>query len=351
MIGALTSALGLGAHDPAFWMPLAMMMVLMLMLVAGVLLDGFDLGVGCLTLFAPEELRLRMLSQLSPWRDANEFWLFMGLGLFLTAFPHAVQPVFGGLYGPLALLALGTFLRSVAFEFRMRSSQRARARWLVGFALGSLLVIVAHGLLLARVVSNFEEGSGYDWFAWFVVVCVFAFYCLLGATWLIMRVSGELRIRALLWGRRAVRWSAAGAVGVSVVLGFANPGVLIKWSDGLHWSVVALLWLFVLLGFVAIEMLLQRQLNHSYRATVVPFLLVTLIMLAMLGGLAYSFFPYIVLDDVTLWDGAASVASLRLLLSGLIIALPVAVIFNVWVYWRMFGLAIAPEPPSFRKIK
>ncbi|WP_353174477.1 cytochrome d ubiquinol oxidase subunit II [Paracandidimonas soli] len=349
MIGTLTAALGLGAHDPAFWMPLAMMVVLMIVLAAGVLLDGFDLGVGCLTLFAPQELRLRMLSLLSPWRDANEFWLIMGLGLFLAAFPNAVQPVMDGLYLPLTLLALGTLLRSVAFEFRMRSSSKARARWLGGFALGALMVATAHGLLLARVVTNFEEGTGYDWFALFVVVCVFATYCLLGATWLIMRVGGELRARALVWGRRAVRWAAAGTVGVSVVLGFANPGVLIKWSDGLHWSVVALLWSGVLFGFVVVEMLLQRQMNHSYRTTAIPFLLVLLILLAMLGGLAYSFFPYIVLDNVTLWDGAASVASLRLLLSCIVIALPVAVIFNVWVYWRMFGLSIAPEPPRFRK--
>ena len=97
MIGTLTAALGLGAQDPAFWMPLAMMAVLLIVLMAGVLLDGFDLGVGCLTLFAPQELRLRMLSLLSPWRDANEFWLIMGLGLFLSAFPNAVLPVMDGL--------------------------------------------------------------------------------------------------------------------------------------------------------------------------------------------------------------------------------------------------------------
>ena len=348
MIGTLTAALGLGAQDPAFWMPLAMMGILLIVLVAGVLLDGFDLGVGCLTLFAPQELRLRMLSLLSPWRDANEFWLIMGLGLYLTAFPNAVQPVMDGLYVPPTLLALGTLLRSVAFEFRLRASSQSRARWLGLFALGSLAVAASHGLLLARIVTNFEEGPGYDWFACFVLVCVFATYCLLGATWLIMRVGGELRVRALVWGRRAVRWSAAGMVGVSVVLGFANPGVLLRWSDGLHWSVVVLLWCAVLLGFVLIEMLLQRQLNHSYRTTAIPFVFVVVLLLIMLGGLAYSFFPFIVLDNVTIWDGAASVASLRLLLSGVIIALPVAIVFNVWVYWRMFGLSVAPEPPRFR---
>src|SRR5690606_16994147 len=81
MIDSLAIALGLGTQDPAFWMPLIFMGLFFAIIVAGTVLDGFDVGVGCLALFAPAELRPRMLSLLSPWRDANEFWLFLGLGL------------------------------------------------------------------------------------------------------------------------------------------------------------------------------------------------------------------------------------------------------------------------------
>lgn len=350
MITALTSALGLGAQDPAFWMPLAFMVMLFVVLAAGVLLDGFDIGVGCLCLFAPGPLRPRMMALLSPWRDANEFWLFLGLGLFLTAFPHAVQPVLETLTLPLTLLALGTLLRSVSFEFRMRAPTDMRSRWQVGFALGAWMVAVSHGMMLAAFVTSFDQDDGQEWFAVFVAACVCAAYCLLGASWLIMREGGELRARAVLWARRAVRWAAAGAVGVSAVLGLANPAVLVRWSDGLHWLFVALLWTGMLAGFIAIEMTLQRMINRSYRTTALPFLLTMLMLLAVLGGLFYSVFPYIVLDDVTIWDGAASVSSLRLVLSALIVALPVAVIFNVWVYWRMFGLSKPPTPPDYRRL-
>jgi len=76
--------------------------------------------------------------------------------------------------------------------------------------------------------------------------------------------------------------------------------------------------------------------------------MVLLIFLVTLGGLGYSFFPYLVLDNITIWDAAASVSSLRLILSATVIALPVALIFNIWVYWRMFGLSRPPVPPDFK---
>jgi len=347
MIAALAVSLGLSASDPGFWMPLAFMALLFAIIVAGTVLDGFDVGVGCLALFAPAALRPRMLSLLSLWRDANEFWLFLGLGLFVTAFPNAWGSVLGRLYLPLTMLALGVFLRSVSFEMRLRAPHELQARWLFGFAIGSVLTALSHGVLLARLVVSYEPGLPYVWFSVFVGLCGLAAYCLLGAAWLIMREAGELRARAVMWGRRAVRWSAAGAVGVSVVLAFANSGVFLKWSDGPHWPVVAGLWILLLLCFVSIEMCLQRMINRSYRTTALPFMMTLIVFLIVLGGLGYSFFPFLVLDDITIWDGAASADSLRLVLAGSIVALPVALIFNIWVYWRMFGLSKAPQPPDF----
>ncbi|MBV6304797.1 cytochrome d ubiquinol oxidase subunit II [Candidimonas humi] len=348
MIDSLAASLGMSSHDPAFWMPLAFMGVLYAVIVAGTVLDGFDIGVGCLTLFAPAELRPRMASLLSPWRDANEFWLFLGMGLFVSAFPNAWGSIMGQLYLPLCLLALGVLLRSVSFEFRLRSPVEVQARWLQGFGIGSLVTALAHGLLLGQLVVSYQDEPGYTWFSVFTGVCVLAAYCLLGAVWLIMRVGGKLRVRAVLWGRRAVRWTAAGAVGVSVVLAFANTGVFLKWSDGPQWGVVVGLWIFLLVAFVSVEMCLQRMINSSYRTTMFPFLMVLLIFLVTLGGLGYSFFPYLVLDNITIWDAAASVSSLRLILSATVIALPVALIFNIWVYWRMFGLSRPPLPPDFK---
>src|SRR5690606_14437166 len=202
----------------------------------------------------------------------------------------------------------------------------------------SWITALAHGLLLGQIVVNYQTDRGYLWFTVFVGFCAIAAYCLLGAAWLIMREGGELRARAVIWGRRAVRWSAAGAVGVCVVLAFSNAGIFLRWTDDARLPLSAILWAVLLLCFVSIEMCLQRMINSSYRTTALPFLMTLMVFVLMLGGLAYSFFPYIVLDDLTLWDAATSVQSLRLVLSATVIALPVALLFNIRVYWRMFGL-------------
>jgi len=349
MIDTLVELLGISAQDPAFWMPLVFMGLLFATIVAGTVLDGFDIGVGCLTLFAPPGLRPRMMSLLGPWRDANEFWLFLGMGIFVAAFPQAWGSVMGQLYLPLCMLALGVLLRSVSFELRLRAPLEMQERWTLGFGIGSLVTALAHGFLLGQLVVTYQSGGGFIAFSVFVAVCCLAAYCLLGASWLIMREAGELRVRAVLWGRHAVRWAAAGSVGVSVVLAFANTGVFLKWSDGPQWTVVAGLWGLMLVCFVALEMCLQRMISRSYRTAALPFALTLVVFLVTLGGLGYSFFPYLVLDNATIWDAAASVDSLRLILAAAIVALPVALIFNIWVYWRMFGLSRPPVPPDFKR--
>ena len=133
-----------------------------------------------------------------------------------------------------------------------------------------------------------------------------------------------------------------------MVLAFANTGVFLKWSIGPDRDIVLGLWMAMLLCFVVIEMCLQRMITHSYRTTALPFALTLLIFILMLGGLGYSFFPYLVLDNITIWDAAASVSALQLILTAAGIALPVVLIFNIWVYRGMLGLSKAPTPPEFR---
>lgn len=348
MIQLLSTAVGLAPTDPAFWLPLFFSLVLMLTALAGAILDGFDIGVGCLSLVAPEPLRPRMMALLSPWRDANEFWLFLGLGIFVVAFPQAWAEVMAQLHLPLMFLALGVMARSVCFELRLRAPAEQQHLWQYGFAVGSLMTAFAHGLLLGTVIINYQGGGGYLWFVLFMGFCSVAAYVLLGASWLVMREGGELRMRAVVWGRRAVRWFAAGAVAASVVLALANPGVLLKWSEGTPRLAVLGFWIFTLVGFVVIEMNLQRLLNVSVRATVLPFLITLIIFLAVLLGLAFSLFPFLILDKVPIWDAVPDVQTLQLLWKISLFTLPFLVMFTLWVYWRMFGLSRPPTPPHFK---
>lgn len=206
MIAMLAASQGLNPDDPSFWMPLAFMALLFVVIAAGVVLDGFDLGVGILLQLAPAEERGRMMSLLSPWRDANEFWLLLGMGLFASAFPFAWGAVLGKLYGPLTFMVLGVVLRSVAFEFRIRARNEHKPRWIFAFWAGSLMTAFGQGMLLGRIATGYQSDAGYGWFALFVGLCAVAAYVLLGASWLVMRVDGDLQ-------RRAANWPATPSAG------------------------------------------------------------------------------------------------------------------------------------------
>lgn len=344
MIAALAASLGLSPHDPAFWMPLAFLGMLFILIAAGTVLDGFDLGVGILLQLAPPPERGRMMALLSPWRDANEFWLLLGVGLFVAAFPFAWGVVLGQLYVPLTLMLLGAVLRSVSFEFRIRARNEAKPRWLFGFWVGSLMTAFGQGVVLGRIATGYQTLPGYQWFSLFVGLCAVAAYVLLGASWLVMRVQGELQRRAVVWARHAIRWAAAGMVAIAVTLGLANAGIFYKWSNLGHLGLAAIMWIAMLLGFVGTEMVLARLPRHAERFSWLPFVACVCLFLLMLAGLGYSFFPYLILDDMTLWDGAAATSSLRLVLAGAVIAVPVILVFNILAYRSVFGKERPPRP-------
>jgi cytochrome d ubiquinol oxidase subunit II len=340
MIEALSASLGLNAGNPAFWMPLLMMALLFILIVGAALFDGFDIGVGILVLLAPQQARAQLMVVLSPLRDANGFWWLLALGLFLTAFPLAWGAVLGSLYVPMSLTMIGVMLRSVAFEFRIRAASEKRDRWMNMFWLGSVLTASGHGTLIAQLVLGAQHDMPALWFTGFIALCAVAGYGLLGACWLVMRLQGSLQLFAARWARHAIRWAAAGMVAVSIALGLANPAIFYKWSSATNLVMAAPVWLLMLVCFVGIDMSLSRVVQPRYRNLVwLPFALCLILFCAMLGGLTYSMFPFVILDNLTLWDAAAAQGSLQLVLAATIVVVPIMVIFNLMTYRWLFGRA------------
>ena len=91
-------------------------------ILAYVVLDGYDLGVGMLMAGAERPEQDRMVASIGPFWDANETWLVLGIGLLLVAFPVAHGDILGALYIPVALMLVGLVFRGVAFELRLKLS-------------------------------------------------------------------------------------------------------------------------------------------------------------------------------------------------------------------------------------
>src|SRR3954469_13732890 len=183
-----------------------------------VLLDGFDLGVGMLFPFAPDDAgRDTMMASVAPVWDGNETWLVMGGIGMLTAFPLAFAIIFPALYFPVLAMLLGLIFRGVAFEFRANASAGRRHWWDRAFFCGSLVATYAQGCVLGKFVLGFEvaggqfAGSSFDSIHPFVLAVGLGLVCgyvLLGATWLVMKTEGALRQ----WAQRMARLSLVGVL-------------------------------------------------------------------------------------------------------------------------------------------
>ena len=103
---------------PAGWLPLAFLAVMGLSMLAYVVLDGYDLGVGLLLPLASDADKDIMVASIGPFWDANETWLVLGIGVLLVAFPLAHGVILGALYLPVALMLVGLILRGVSFEIQ-----------------------------------------------------------------------------------------------------------------------------------------------------------------------------------------------------------------------------------------
>jgi cytochrome d ubiquinol oxidase subunit II len=156
-------------------------------------------------------------------------------------------------------------------------------------------------------------------------------YALLGAGWLILKTTGELQERA-----RRFAWVAGLAtvalIGiVSLITPFLNPVYMQRWFA---WPAIlysAPVPIFVAAAAVALLWGLGR------RRDAVPFLAGIALFVLSYIGLGISFYPHIVPPSVTIWDAAAPDNSLRFLLIGALVLMPLILAYTAWAYWVFRG--------------
>ncbi len=320
-------------------LPFVFMVLMGFAMLAYVILDGFDLGVGILLPLAPHEDQDIVVSSIGPFWDANETWLVLGVGILLVAFPHAHGIVLTSLYLPVAMMLIALILRGVAFEFRVKATGWHRDLWNRLFFVGSLGTALAQGIMLAGVVTGFAEGPVFTAFAWAVGAGLAGAYALLGATWLVMKTEGELQRKALSWGQYAVIFAAAGVGAISLATPFASSRIYEKWFTLEHFVWLLPLPLLTLAAFAGIWIGLRRLEQNRSRHEWLPFVLAVWVFVFAFAGLAYSLYPYLVVDRMTIWQAAAAPESLRFVLWGAVVVLPMIVGYTVLSYRVFWGKA------------
>jgi cytochrome d ubiquinol oxidase subunit II len=305
-----------------------------------VLLDGFDLGVGILFPFAPDDAaRNTMMASVAPVWDGNETWLVMGgIGIF-AAFPVAFAIIFPALYFPVLAMLLGLVFRGVAFEFR-HTATTSRRHWDRAFFGGSLVATYAQGCVLGQFVLGFHvngrrfAGTAFDWVHPFVLAVgvglVFG-YVLLGATWIVMKSEGALRA----WAQRVAR------IGLFGVLGFIL--MVSVWTPLLHEHIAQRWFSWPNLAWLApvpiMTALLALWLWRSLAAgrDNAPFIAAMGLFGMCYLGLAVSLFPYVVPHALTLWEAAGAPQAQAFLLIGTLFLIPIIFTYTAWSYWVFRG--------------
>jgi cytochrome d ubiquinol oxidase subunit II len=315
-------------------LPLVFAILMGAAILAYVVLDGYDLGVGMLMPAASAEEQDVMVASIGPFWDANETWLVLGVGLLLIAFPAAHGYILGALYLPVAAMLVGLMLRGVAFELRVKAQGWHAELWNWLFWFGSFLASFAQGYMLGRYLTAFQPGGGYFLFALMTGAALCGGYVLLGAAWLILRTEGALQKKAMGWTRWGLLWVALGVALVSLATPMVSAIVRDKWFD-----FPRTLGLMVLpLATLGAWIWLWRSLGRSDWK---PFAGAVAIFVLAFAGLAYSVFPFVVLGWLTIWDAAAHPSALKVVLIGALIVLPFLVGYTVFAYRVFRGKAKA----------
>jgi cytochrome d ubiquinol oxidase subunit II len=315
-------------------LPVIFMALMGLAMLVYVISDGYDLGVGMLMHRASEAEKDVLVASIGPFWDANETWLVLGVGILLIAFPKAHGLVLGELYLPVALMLIGLTLRGVAFDFRVKARDSHKQTWDRLFFAGSTLASVAQGWMLGRYVSGFGTGWNYPLFAAAIAAALPMAYVLMGASWLVMKTEGELQQRAVQWAKIAWLPMVVGLVLISMATPWVSATVRERWFVLPEFIALLAIPLMTGVALVAVRALLNTRAVLGPLAWL-PFVLLILVFLLGFLGLAYSIYPYVVIDQLTIWQAASSPAALKVILVGTCISVPAIAGYTVFSY-RVF---------------
>lgn len=307
---------------------------------AYVILDGFDLGVGILFPFLKStSMKDHAMNTVAPVWDGNETWLVLGGGGLFAVFPLAYAVLMPALYIPITVMLLALIFRGVAFEFRWRT-RRGQYWWDGSFFGGSLLAAFAQGVTLGALVQGIAienrqfAGSSWDWLTPFSITTGFALvfaYAMLGACWLVMKTEGDVYDRA----KKIAIWTGAATLLMVGIVSLWTPMLQAEYLE--RWIgrpyVFFSIWvpaLMLVAAFFYVQGLNLKKDRWPFFAAIGLFLLCFI-------GLMISFYPNMIPPSLTFHEAAAPHESQRFLLVGASVLIPLILAYTAYAYWVFRG--------------
>lgn len=301
-----------------------------------VVLDGFDLGIGILFPFFPEQAeRDVMMNTVAPIWDGNETWMVLGGASLFAAFPLAYATVLSALYLPVILMVIALIFRGVAFEFRFKANS-SKHWWDKAFISGSVLSSFLQGVILGAYIQGIRTdqgiytGHGLDWltpFSLFTGAGVVMLYAILGCGWLIFKTDQALQQRMYHLMPKMLIGLLIVLAAVSIYTPITQPHIAERWFNLpqlLYFSPVPILVL--TFTYLALKACRQRQ---QFR----PFVYTLALVFLAYSGFLISLWPYIIPPSVSFWQAAAPESSQRFTLIGALVLIPIILGYSAMSYW------------------
>jgi cytochrome d ubiquinol oxidase subunit II len=317
--------------------------IVAVMLVAYVVLDGFDIGVRILypVLARSEEDRSVMLRSIGPVWDGNEVWLLAGGGTLYFAFPLLYASSFSGFYLPLMIVLWLLIGRGASIELRSHIDSAVWRSFFDGvFFLSSALLAIFLGAALANVIRGVPIGADNYFFLplwtnwrvgpqpgildWYTVIgglVAFIALAVHGGLYLAMKTSGELEQRARRFSEQA--WIGLCAItAVSLVATMlVRPATLANYRlHPIAYAIPAL----VIVTLAGMKMFSAR--GDEFRA----FLSSCMFLAVMLVGAAVGLYPTLLPSSI---DAAGDITVAK--------ALTGTYATHVGLVWWSFGILMA----------
>jgi cytochrome bd ubiquinol oxidase subunit II len=310
------------------------------------ILDGFDFGVGVLSLFGRDEKERRIhFNAIGPVWDGNEVWLITGGGALFAAFPIVYATVFSGFYLALILLLTALIFRAVSFEFRNKVESPAwRRAWDFAFGFGSLLPAVLFGVTLGNILHGVPIDANGNFCGTFlgllnpysigVGLLSLVLFTMHGSIYLAIKSDGELRDRCQKWASHLWMDYVMLYVIMTIWTWLVSPFLFEKSTKSPSFYI----FMIVLVGtIVYLPVLLKAgKFNRAFFAS-------SLIIAMMLSQMALSLYPRFVPSSIdlhyslTIYNASSSTLTLQTMLVIALIGIPIVIAYSVYIHYVFRG--------------